>query len=219
MNKVVKLALLSKTVKDGKEIPYKDIFRLLWDLQHQTREIKNKTVQYCWEWNNFSSDYYKLNKEYPKERAFLTKVNEKTGEIKDYAIDGYVYDKLKGYSLFSSNISTSSRNVVQAFKNAKKDMLRGDKSVLSYKSNQPLDLHKKAIKLEYNKAANKFYVSLSLLNKAGKEQYGINTPFVFEIVVKDKSTRTILERCFDNIYGISASQLTYNQKKNHCFFF
>lgn len=96
-------------------------------------------------------------------------------------------------------------------------MLRGDKSVLSYKANQPLDIHKRAIKLEYNKAANKFYVSLSLLNKAGKEQYGINTPFVFEIVVKDKSIRTILERCFDNIYGISASQLTYNQKKKQWF--
>ena len=218
MTKVVKLALISKTVdKDGKEIPYKDICHTLWDLQRHTREIKNKAVQYCWEWQGFASDYKKKIGEYPKERDFLVKRDDAKGVLKDYAIDGYIYDKLKDYPLYSGNNSTTSRSVVQDFKNAQKEILKGEKSILQYKSNQPLDLHKKAIKLEYDKDKNKFYVSLSLLNKNGKKTYGISTSFLFEIMVRDKSTRTILERCYDNIYGISASKLIYNQKKKQWF--
>jgi len=61
MTKVVKLALLcEQTDKSGNDIDYKDIYKILWDLQRQTREIKNKSIQYCWEYNNFSSDYYKI---------------------------------------------------------------------------------------------------------------------------------------------------------------
>ena len=50
-------------------------------------------------------------------------------------------------------------------------MLNGEKSVLSYKAEQPLDIHKKCIKLEYDK---NFYVKLKMLNKAGKKKYGID---------------------------------------------
>ena len=41
---------------------------------------------------------------------------------------------------------------------------------------------------------------------------GVLTIF-FKALVKDKSTRTILERCIDEIYKISASQLIYDQNK------
>ena len=32
-------------------------------------------------------------------------------------------------------------------------------------------------------------------------------------MVEDKSTRTILERCYDDVYKISASKLMYDKKK------
>ena len=66
MNKVVRIYLISEHKdKNGAIVSYQDINKLLWELQKQTRTIKNKTIQYCWEYQNFSSDYYKEHHAYP----------------------------------------------------------------------------------------------------------------------------------------------------------
>lgn len=213
MTKVVKVYLISEQVdKDGNKIDYKKISSLLWDLQRQTRDIKNKTVQLCWEWLGYSSDYYKKNEEYPKEKDTL-----------GYTLSGFVYDHFKtGYDLYSANLSSSSRDVCNAFSNAKKEMLKGERSILSYKANQPLDIYNKAISLEYTD--NEFYVSLKMLNRAGKKKYDISDDLRFKMQVKDKSVRTILERCIDGEYKVSGSKLLYDEKKkmwklNLCYSF
>ena len=207
MNKVVKLALISETYdKDGNEVDYKEINKLLWELQKQTREIKNKSIQLCWEYNNFSCDYYKKNGVYPKEKDILS-----------YTLSGFVNDKFKtGNDLYSGNCSTTIRTVCTEFNNSKSDFIKGDRSIISYKSNQPLDIHKKCIKVDYENGI--FKVRLNLLNRpAFKRRNFSNTEISFKILVKDNSTKTILERCIDGIYGISASKLIYNQKKKQWF--
>ncbi len=213
LTKVVKLHLISEQInKEGQKIDYQRINSILWDLQKQTRDIKNRTVQLCWEWMNFSSDYCKTQEEYPKERDIL-----------GYTLEGYVYDYFKtGYDLYTGNISTSSREVCSSFKNVKKEILKGERSILSYKANQPLDLHKKAISLEYDNF--NFFVKLKLLNRTGKKKYDITEDINFKIQVNDKSTRTILERCYDKEYKISGSKLIYEKKKklwrlNLCYSF
>lgn len=213
LTKVVKLYLISEQInKEGQKIDYQRINSILWDLQKQTRDIKNRTVQLCWEWMNFSSDYCKTQEEYPKERDIL-----------GYTLEGYVYDYFKtGYDLYTGNISTSSREVCSSFKNVKKEILKGERSILSYKANQPLDLHKKAISLEYDNF--NFFVKLKLLNRTGKKKYDITEDINFKIQVNDKSTRTILERCYDKEYKISGSKLIYEKKKklwrlNLCYSF
>lgn len=213
MTKVTKIALISKTINsNGEPVEYKDVCRCLWDLQNETRDLKNNTIRECWEWYGFSNDYHKLNEEYPKERDYLI-ATKTDGTKKDYALDGFIYDKYKSkYSLHSSNLTTTERATSGAFKNSLKEMLRGDKSIPSFKANQPLDIHNKAIKLEYDAETKTFFVSLSLLNTAGKKKYEIKD-FRFEAVVKDNSTKTILERCYDGIYKISASKLMWNKKK------
>lgn len=213
LTKVIKLYLISEQInKEGQKIDYQRINSILWDLQKQTRDIKNRTVQLCWEWMNFSSDYCKTQEEYPKERDIL-----------GYTLEGYVYDYFKtGYDLYTGNISTSSREVCSSFKNVKKEILKGERSILSYKANQPLDLHKKAISLEYDNF--NFFVKLKLLNRTGKKKYDITEDINFKIQVNDKSTRTILERCYDKEYKISGSKLIYEKKKklwrlNLCYSF
>ena len=217
MTKVVKIALISNvTNKDNEEIEYKDVCRCLWDLQNETRDIKNKTVRECWEWYGFSNEYNVTNKEYPKERDFLIR-NKADGTKKDYSLDGFIYDKYKADSnLYSGNLTTSMRAVTAAYKNSIKDILKGEKSILSYKANQPLDLHNKAINLNWDAEEKTFYLVLSLLNTAGKKKYGIDT-FKFQAVVKDGSTKAILERCYDGVYKISASKLIWNKKKKQWF--
>ena len=207
MNKVVKLALICEHIdKDGNPVDYKDVYKLLWNLQSQTREIKNKSIQYCWEYNNFSSDYYKEHHEYPKEK-----------EILDYILVGFVNDKFKtGNDLYSGNCSTTVRNTCSEFKNAKADLMKGTRSIISYKANQPLDIHNKCIRLVFQD--NAFYVYLKLLNRPAFKRLGYaNSEICFKVNVRDKSTRTILERCIDQIYGIGASKLIYNQKKKMWF--
>ena len=98
MVKVVKIYLISEQVDEqGKDVDYNTICGVLWDLQRETREIKNKTVQLCWEWSGFSSDYYKKYGEYPKEKNLL-----------DYTMGGFVYDP-GGTALYLCMISALPR--------------------------------------------------------------------------------------------------------------
>lgn len=203
MTKVVKLALIcEQNDKDNNPIDYKDIYKILFELQRQTREIKNKSIQYCWEYSNFSSDYYKLNHEYPKEK-----------EILSYTLVGFVNDKFKtGNDLYSGNCSTTVRSACGEFKNSRSDFLKGTKSVINYKGNQPLDLHNKAIRFEC--IDKEYYVYLKLLNRpAFKKHNYANTEIKFKVLLYDNSSKTVVERCIDKIYKISASKLIYNEKK------
>lgn len=214
MNKVVKLALICEQKdKDGNDVDYKEINGLLWELQRQTREIKNKTIQYCWEWNGFSSDYNKLHNEYPKEKDILLITDKKTGECKSATLEGFINDRFKNNNdLYSANASMSSRETIAAFKNAKKEIISGERSILFYKRNQPLDLHNKSICLNF--IDNTFYVKLKLFNTSAVKKNNFKDSTVnFKVLVRDNSTKTILERCFDGIYGISGSKLIYKKNK------
>lgn len=201
--KVVKIYLISEQFdKAGNRIDYKEVNKILWELQKQTRKAKNKTVQLLWEWNNFSSDYVKASGIYPKAK-----------DIFGYSsVHGQANKELRTkLALNSSNLSTTTMDVCKIFNTYKKEVWEGKRSVPSYKSDQPLDLHKDSIKLIYEN--NEFYVRLALLKKAEFAKYGFKDGFRFKMQVKDNSTKTILERCFDEVYKINASKLLYDQKK------
>lgn len=202
MYKVVKLRLIvDQTDKDGNKVEYNDIRKILWELQKQTREIKNKAIQLCWEYYNFRSDYYKMHQKYPKEKDILSK-----------SLKEYVNDRLKtGYDLYSGNCQTTSYNAVNDFENSLSDICKGTKSIINYKADQPLELRNDAIKLQKEK--EDYFVKLNLLNRgAAKKNNFANTSVCFRIKVRDKSTRTILERCMSGEYGIGASKLIYKKK-------
>lgn len=193
--------LCNVTDRNGKTVDYKTVNRILWDLQNETRAVKNKAVQLCWEWFNFQSEYKNKHGEYPKPENIL---HYKT-------LDGYVNNKLKiGNSLYSSNLSTSLRDVCKHFRKDTKEYIKGTKALVNYKQNQPLDLDTQSITLQY--IDDNFVITLSLLNKAGNNNYNIQR-FDFTPLVKDKSTRDVLARCVDGIYKISASKLIYDDKK------
>lgn len=207
MVKVVKFGLICEQVdKDKNPVDYKDIYKILWDLQRQTRELKNKAVQLCWEYSGFESEYKILHGYKPKDKDIL-----------GYTLKGYVDMKLRSNSdLYSANLSTTVGLVCDAFKNKKSDILKGQVSVISYKTNQPLELHNKSIRLKYENG--EFYTDISLLNNAAVKKYNFKTSKItFKALVKDKSTRTILERCIDGIYSVSASKLIYDRRKKQWF--
>ena len=212
MTKVVKIYLISKvTDKDGSPVDYKDVNKILWDLQKQTREIKNKAIQLCWEWHGFSSDYNFMMCEYPEDK-----------EILGCCLTTDIYRKIKdSYKINSGNLQDTIREACSRFKNDKKDYLKGIKSIASFKSDQPLTLRAKNIRL--NSDNKEFFFELSLLNNKYSSETRIKS-FKFKGNVEDKSTRMILERCIDNIYKISESKLIYDKNKkmwklNLCYSF
>lgn len=207
INKVVKLALICEQVdKDGNAVDYLDVFKILWELQKQTRILKNKTIQLCWEYYNFSSEYYRKYNEYPKDKDILSST-----------LCGYIDAKLRvDNDLYSGNCSSTIRGVNKEFNNSKLDFIKGTRSIINYKSNQPLCLHKKCIEIRHE--GDTFYADLSLLKRDAFKKYNFaNSKIHFKVCVKDRSTQTILERCVDKIYGISESKLIYNQKKKQWF--
>lgn len=191
-----------KTTKIYLCMDSKDTYKLLWKLQDNTRMLKNKAVQMLWEWNNFSQEYKKEHEEYPKPKDIL-----------NYTVGGYMYDKLKSESLLaSSNLSSTLQLVEKQFKTNAKDFLRGDKSIICFKKNQPLDIHNKSIRLSHENG--KFYADIVLMNKAtANEHNGGGCALPFRLWIKDKSTRTIVERCYDGVYSVSGSKIKYDEKK------
>lgn len=184
----------------------RDINKILWGLQDNTRALKNKAVQILWEWYNFSQDFKKEQGEYPKPK-----------EVLNYSVTGYLYDKLKGESMLSTaNLASTVQQVDRAFKASLKEFLKGERSIITFKKNQPLDLHNRVIRLSHDN--NIFYADIALMNKAAANEFNNGPCSVhFKMKVRDKSSRAIIERCHDGVYSVSGSKLCYDQKKKMWF--
>ena len=184
---------------------------ILKDIQYDTRQILNKSIQYCWEWQGFSSDYKKKFDEYPKINEFLLKKDERSGYS---SLFGYIYDRMKNdfYKLCKYNYSTTINKAILKWKNNLKDILKGEKSILSFRSNMPIDMHDKCIKLiEEN---GKYYFILSLITPKFKKELGLDfTQFKILINIGDNNKKIILNRCINKNYKISASQIINNDKE------
>ena len=203
--KTVRLNLkLKQCDKNNNSVEPKVINKILENLQKQTRDIKNKTIQYCWEYYIISDDNNNLNHE-----------ELKVINIQPYKkLTGYIYNKLKNSNdLYSGNCSQTIISAHDEFKNAEYEIKNGKKSIMNYRDNQPLDICKENIRFEYINN-NEIYVCLRLLKKPAivKNNFS-NSEIRFKIVNPDKSSLTIIERCIDKIYKISASKLLYDKKK------
>lgn len=177
--------------------------KVLRDIQYDTRQIMNKTIQLCWEWYGFSAEYKAVHEVYPNTR-----------EILGYSgIDGYCYDKLK--SIFTkhntANLTTSINKAVQRWKTDLKDIISGNKSIANFRSNVPIDIHSKSITLIKDDC---YYVSLSLVSNSYKKELNRKSGR-FNVLINegDKSSKTILDRCLGGTYKISASQIVMKDKK------
>ncbi len=69
----------------------------MWELQNETRRLKNKAIQLLWEWNGFSSDYKEKYGEYPSAENQAEILSYKSG------MRGYLYDFLKNESTMNTS--------------------------------------------------------------------------------------------------------------------
>ncbi|OPX43867.1 putative transposase DNA-binding domain protein [Ruminiclostridium hungatei] len=182
-----------------------DLFgKVLRDIQYDTRQIMNRTIQYCWEWQGYSSDYKIAKGEYPKTR-----------ETFGYSdMRGYAYDKLKSIyqRLNTANLTTSITRAVQRWKTDTKDVIRGDKSIACFRADVPIDLHNKSMNIE--KSDDGYIVALSLASNIYKKELDRNSG-QFSVLINEgnKSNRDVLDRCIAGQYKISASQILREKNK------
>lgn len=177
-------------------------------LQQLVSRAKNRTVQIYWEWHNLEVAFKSANGVCPNCKDY-------TGGV---SLRGYAYRCLKDefYQMYSSNLSCAIGNVVKAFDNAKNDIDRGKRSVMSYRADAPIEVHNERIHIIHDK--QKYYVELNLFSsKYVKEKNYDGTAMKFELYRVGGSQRAIIERCMTGEYKIGESELIYSKKK-HCWF-
>jgi putative transposase len=173
-------------------------------IQRETREVLNKTIQLCWEYQGFSSDYKEVHGDYPRIKEILSYTS----------LHGYCYDVLKRRynTLYSSNFSQTIKRATDKWKSDVKDILSGAKSIPSFKRNVPIDVVKDAITVY--KEDHKYLASLNLISsKYKKEIQRTNSSFNVLLRVGDNTQRVILDRILSGEYTVSASQILYDNKK------
>lgn len=202
--RVVKIKLLKVPTENSNE---EQINKILWSLQDEVRSIANRAVQLCYKNMTYEQDYYKQNGEYPTKEQSKAYNDGRT-------MGSYIYNSVVSefYKLNTVCVSSLLQNVINKFGREKKEYLKGTRSIPYYKRNMPIDVPKRNISLIYEQkgTAHKWSVKLSLLsNKYKKELHEPKGQLLFGCIVRDKSTSTILERCYDDIYNITASKLSY----------
>lgn len=183
---------------------WKELGDVLRDIQYDTRQILNKTIQLCWEYQNFSTAYKEKYEVYPDRQEVL---GYKT-------IHGFCYDQLKGeYSRLNTlNLSATIKRGTDKWKNDSGEILRGERSIPSFKKDLPIDLANRAIKIA--KTGNEYTARLSLISKAfTKELERENGMFEVVIAAKDNTQKVILDRIIDGGYTIGASQIIHRKNK------
>ncbi len=182
---------------------WKTFGNILYSLQRETRDIKNKTSQLCWEYMGFNSDYKEKFNEYPKAKEILGYSN----------IFGYVYDKLKDeYNKGNSgNRSASIKDVTDKWRNETKEILKGDRLPPHYKKNVPIDLAKKSIIIIENEG--KYYADLSFVSNPYKKELELSSGKILVLLgTRDKTQKVILDRIISGEYTVSASKIKQIQK-------
>lgn len=203
--KVVRLQLNYLYDEQNKpKYPYEELTRI----QQLTCRAKNRTIQACWEWENFQAAFRQEHGAYPNSKEHM----------ENMTFDGYVNRILKDefQSMYSQNLTCAIRSASKAFRNAQEEMRQGRRSVLSYREDCPVEIHNQRIKLCIEK--QKYQVSLSLFSKDYKKEKQYADSYIkFELYRLGGSQKAIVDRCMSGEYKIGESELIYNRKKR-CWF-
>lgn len=194
--------------EDGKRLPY---YTELKRIQEQVYLADNRTIQILWEWDNYSVFYKREHGVAPKAIDF----SNGQGSIR-----GYVYDILKTEfpDWYSGNLTTSIQQTLASYKEVRKDVQAGKRSITSYKKDAPIDIHNACISFEFE--GGNAAVSLKVFSEPFRKACGYgSTTVTFKVKKLGKAVREIIELCArgTNGYAFGASKLIYNAKKD-CWF-
>ena len=200
MVKCIKLYLIYRGVAG---ISYPNMCKELWQLQDEIRAAKNKAVSILYENLMWKMEQKRLTGAYPDE-------TERYGDT----LRNYLYRKIieAAPSLQTANAASAQQALSGKFKKSVKALLKGEKSLDSFKAGQPIDLHNSTI--HFSEAEDKLFVELSLFSKEKRKALGMKDGKVpFEVWKADSSQKQIIQRCLSGTYKHGAGSLSYDKKK------
>ena len=181
---------------------FQNMQKELWTLQRQSREILNRTIQIAYHWDYTDREKFKKTGQHLDIKA-------ETGYKR---LDGYIYDSLKEdvQNFASVNVNATIQKAWAKYKSSKIDVLRGDMSLPSYKSDQPLVLHAQSMKIF--SSDDDTVLQATLFSNAYKKACDYsNVRFI--ISLHDATQRTIIKKVLSGDWGIGQSQIVYKRPK------
>ena len=174
---------------------------LVWTLQRKTREILNRTIQMAYHW-----DY--MNREHFKETGEWLDIQVETGYKR---FDGKIYNDLKSdyTDMAGSNLNATIQEAWKKYTGIRKKISSGEMSLPSYKSDQPLIIHKSAVRI--SGADNT--VTFTLFSDKLKKEHGFKSNVCFSPMIRDNTQRSIWENVCSGKYGIGECKLVYDRPK------
>lgn len=177
----------------------------VWRLQRESREILNRTIQMAYHWDYQNLEHHQTTGQY-------LNLKEITGG-KYATYDGYIYGQLGSeYSHWASkNRMATIRKAWQKYGNCKADVRKGLMSLPSYRSDQPLTINAKNVKIRED--ASRSVAELTLFSTDYKKKHEISGNVRFALVVADNTQKAILNNLLAERYSIGDCQLIYDKKK------
>jgi len=181
---------------------FQNMQKELWTLQRQSREILNRTIQIAYHWDYTDREQFKKTGQHLDIKA-------ETGYKR---LDGYIYDSLKEdvQNFASVNVNATIQKAWAKYKSSKIDVLRGDMSLPSYKSDQPLVLHAQSMKIFSSDDDD--VLQVTLFSNAYKKACNYSN-IRFIIGLHDATQRTIIKKVLSGDWGIGQSQIVYKRPK------
>lgn len=196
------------TLDDGMR---RDAVSVMFQLQRETRAALNAMSSEYKVYLDRFMEYKEQQGEYPKADVVKSWYGGQALATKLYQVG-----MKKTSYLTSWTIATTSNGILSTWNSHMKEFMRGDAAIPSYGKNQPIQLPAKAVML--SERSGSVYIRTSLLSKAGKSKLGLAAcSFLFKLFDKDRSTRSIIDRCISGEYKAGKVALKYDDRKKMWF--
>ena len=197
--KCIRLPLIYDDVQTIKFVEFINIYR---EIQNQIRVLKNKVSNDYWLLQNERQKQYEADKKWPK----FSKTSFSNEEYHKYKELAPLYQ--------TGNLSQCIVSEVSILANHQKEVLKGVRTIDTFKANQPVTLKSNSIKL-INDGSRKL-AQISVFSTLIKKKFPVKQCYtMFILSLKSPSLRAIVDRCLSGEYKVCASTLNYDKKKRH----
>jgi putative transposase len=196
------MAKITQTMKY--EIAFeKGLYRLLDDISYAIWRVKNRATTMAYDWQHFSFGYNERFGKFPNEKE-LTGV-KLTSDVNRYT------KELAGF--VATTISAASAvYAVNKVKEMSSDILRGNKSIPTYRRDGSFPMPAQGIKNLVRITPKKYQVKLSLLSLEGAKERGTTTQQQVTLKTGNGANK-ILDRIIDGTYKLCDSNISKQKSK------
>lgn len=213
VTKVVKIEI-KRPLNTDKKVFY-DLMR---DIQYQCWKLANKGIRMYWDFQGCDYSYKERFGEY-----FLRENKQLPNGYKSIGSDILNECKDETSSLASNCKDAMIRMIEQKWKNDLSDVLKGNKSIASFRRTLPIELHNKQFmdskkNVRIFNEASEYSTIVTLTNREHAKTIGLSDGAIhLELMVKDNYQRAIVDRVISGEYKLSMSKMQYDERKKKWF--